>query len=154
MEHAEWVPGINFVCREQSCVPGSPPIALPERMVPSRFEASHPFDARTADPLGGALRQRCENAVRVGVVWVSQKMIGEDVNLPQPGGFEPARNAASLRPSDFFCYRNLHSQTRGCSSVSELSSSDDAGDRWVGAVLNGVEVSTLVSYRQTTRGRI
>ncbi len=33
MEHAEWVPGSNFVRRDHSCVPGSHPIAQPGRLV-------------------------------------------------------------------------------------------------------------------------
>ena len=59
-------------------------------------------------------------------------MIGEKVDVAQPGGFEPARNQSPVRPNDSFRDRNLISQTRGYSSVSELSSSDDAGNHWVG----------------------
>lgn len=59
-------------------------------------------------------------------------MIGEKVDLAQPGGFEPTRNQSPVRPNDPIRDRNLISQTRGYSSVSELSSSDDAGNHWVG----------------------
>jgi len=59
-------------------------------------------------------------------------MIGEKVDVAQPGGFETARNQTPVRLNDLFCGRNLISQTRGYSSVSELSSSDDAGNHWVG----------------------
>ena len=59
-------------------------------------------------------------------------MIGEKVNVAQPDGFETARNQTPVRLNDLFFGRNLISQTRGYSSVSELSSSDDAGNHWVG----------------------
>ena len=75
-------------------------------------------------------------------------MIGEKVDVAQLGGFEPARNQSPVRPNDSFCDRNLISQTRGYSSVSELSSSDDAGNHWVGVASNSEECSTPVEAKR------
>jgi len=68
--------------------------------------------------------------------------------VAQVGGFEPARNQTPVRPNDSICDRNLISQTRGYSSVSELSSSDDAGNHWVGVASNGEESSTPVEAKR------
>ena len=114
-----------------------------------------------SNPTPSASNSACRHRMAAGGITNNEHRPGgglcakdSRIDPAQPGGFAPSRNRAPGRPSDFLCDRNLNSQTRGDSTVSRLMSSDDAGNRWVGAVLNGVEVSTLVSIRQTTRGRI
>ena len=75
-------------------------------------------------------------------------MIGENACLAQLGGLEPARNQTPVRANDSLCDHNLISHTRGYSSVSELSSSDDAGNHWVGVASNGEECSTPVEAKR------
>jgi len=70
-------------------------------------------------------------------------VISQVMDLAGFGGLEPVRNPSPFRANDFFCALDLTSQTRGYSSVSRLISSDDAGNRWVGAVLNGESESNL-----------